>query len=110
MNHVIHSDKAIPYLELTDRSFKLYSEQDALDLAALCSENGTSRLLVYSDNIGEDFFNLSSGLAGSVLQKFSNYRISCAVVIPLEKLTGRFREMVIEANRGGQFRFFTNPA
>lgn len=83
------------------------SEDDALELVAFCGECGTDRLLVNIDNLPPEFFDLRSGLAGSILLKLSNYRIILAAVIPPEKIgTGHFSEMVRETNRGRDFRVF----
>lgn len=87
-------------------AFVLENEQDALDIAAVCSENETSLLLLKHKNLSPDFYDLKTGLAGAILQKFMNYRIIAAAVIPPEYISGRFREMVIESNRGTRFRVF----
>ena len=84
------------------------TEDDALNLAALCGENDTNLLLFDIETLPEEFFNLKTGLAGAVLQKFSNYRIKAGCIIPGDMIKGRFREMVIEANRSNQFRVFEN--
>jgi PadR family transcriptional regulator, regulatory protein AphA len=108
MDYVYHTDGLDGWVEITDTVFRVETEDDALDIAALCTENGSSRLLTGPGVLGEKFYDLRSGLAGAVLQKFSNYRITFAAVIPAEKITGRFGEMVLEANKGKQFRFFTD--
>jgi len=84
------------------------SEQDALDLVGICGEHRTFALLLHETNLNEDFYDLRTGLAGAVLQKLFNYSIRVAAVLPLERSTrGRFGEMVLESNRGRQFRVFT---
>ena len=110
MDYLIQKTGNLIYLEITETTFVLNDEQDSLDLAALCGENLISRLLLNGYNLPDKFFDLKTGLAGAVLQKFSTYRITCAAVIPAEKITGRFREMVIETSRGAQFRFYTTKA
>jgi len=83
------------------------SEDDALELVAFCGENETDRLLMYSENLPEDFFELRTGLAGKILLKLSNYRIILAAIITRDRIgDGRFYEMVRETNRGREFRVF----
>jgi PadR family transcriptional regulator, regulatory protein AphA len=95
------------YLECLPGKARLESEADALDLVAACGENGTNRLLLYAENLTDDFYRLQSGLAGLALLKFSNYRIRVAAVLTPELVNrGRFREMALETNRGNQFRIF----
>ena len=85
----------------------LNSEQEALDLVATCGENETNRLLLHAENLSPDFFDLKSGLAGRILLKFSTYYLRVAAVLPTEvAMNGRFGEMVLETNRGNEFRVF----
>lgn len=91
------------YVECLPGSGLVASENDALDLVAACGEHLTPRLLIHAENLPEEFYNLRTGLAGSVLLKFSTYRIKVAAVIPMEKANpGRFGEMVLEANRSNR--------
>lgn len=91
------------------RRFIIDNEQKALEIVACCGEHETNKLLVHSDSLPSEFYNLRTGLAGSVLLKFSNYRIILAAVITPKRIgTGHFYEMVLETNRGHEFRVFTN--
>jgi PadR family transcriptional regulator AphA len=88
--------------------FVLYDEQRALDLIACCGEHGSQKLLIHAMSFPDDFYDLHTGLAGQILLKMSMYKILMAAVIPSEKIgTGRFYEMVIETNRGKEFRVFS---
>ena len=94
-------------LECLPGEERLAGERQALDLVAACGENGTDRLMLHADNLTEDFYRLRTGVAGEILLKFSTYRIRVAAVLTSELVDqGRFREMVLEANRGDQFRVF----
>ncbi len=85
------------------------NEQDALDLVAACGENETNRLMLCAENLTEDFYRLSTGLAGAVLQKFVDYFVKAAAILPSELAgRGRFGEMVLESNLGNQFRVFAS--
>lgn len=107
MNCRIIEKSGIKYVEGPTNQILISNENDALDLVAYGGENNTNRLLLFAANLHEDFFNLKTGLAGAVLQKFINYGIKVAAVIPLELSNqGRFREMALEANRGQHFRIF----
>ncbi len=86
---------------------KISSEADALELIGFCGENNTDRLLIQAENLSADFYDLHSRLAGDILLKMSNYKIRLAAVIPSEKIgEGKFHEMVLETNRGRDFRVF----
>lgn len=97
------------YIECIVGKQLIEREQDALDLVAACIENATNRLLLYEGCLSPEFFELRTGLAGNILQKFVNYSIKVAAVMDLERLgQGRFREMVMEINQGSHFRVFNN--
>lgn len=91
---------------------QVQGERDALDLVTACGENGTGNLLLPAECLNPDFFRLSTGLAGAILLKLSNYHIRCAVVISPEQADrGRFAELVLEANRRNrELHFFTGSA
>lgn len=95
------------YVEFVSAAAPLDSEQDALELVALCGENDTNLLMLHGGALAEDFFRLKTGVAGSMLQKFINYHVKTAAIIPRQTADkGRFGEMVSEANKGSQFAVF----
>lgn len=60
--------------------------------------------------ITEDFFILSSGLAGEILQKFVNYGIKFAIYGDYSKYTsGPLRDFIYESNQGEDV-FFVKDA
>ena len=64
-------------------------------------------LLIDEQQLGGNFFDLSTGLAGEVLQKFTNYRVRLAIVIGDVKAHGnRFSELVYEHRSHRSVRFF----
>ena len=53
--------------------------QSALDLAMTARyEGGAGKIAICKEAVSEDFFILSTGLAGEILQKFTNYHIKAA--------------------------------
>ena len=54
----------------------------------------------------EDFFILSTGLAGEILQKFINYRFKLAVYGDYSRCTSRpLKDFIRESNEGRDFSF-----
>jgi PadR family transcriptional regulator, regulatory protein AphA len=84
----------------------LEREQHAVALVAACGEHSVHRVLLYAANFAESFFDLKSGLAGAILQKFANYHLKVALVIPSDFIQGKFKEFILETNRGNHFRAF----
>ena len=73
-----------------------------------CLSDGVDSALLYSDNLTEGFFDLSSGQAGAILQKLRNYRVRLAVVCPPGRVqfSSRFGEVVAEERHRGYFGVF----
>ncbi|MGB9673152.1 MAG: DUF4180 domain-containing protein [Anaerolineales bacterium] len=111
MSYTIIQKNDKNYLECQPGMMLIESEQDALDLVALCGENETQWLMLHSENLSPDFFDLKSGLAGKILLKFAVYQIK-AVLIATPGLVGdgRFAEMAMESNRFNQFGVFYGKA
>lgn len=107
MNCRVVDKNGIKYVEGLNGKRLIESANDALEMLVYCGENDTNRLMLHATNLNDDFFNLKTGLAGEILQKFVNYHIKFAIVLSPELVgQGRFREMVLEANRGQHFRIF----
>lgn len=111
MNYTRITKNDQTYIECLPGERLLSSEEDALELVAACGEEQTNRLLLSESCLAPAFFDLRTGLAGSVLLKFSTYRIRAAAVIPPSKAgAGRFGEFARETNRGSAFRIFPTRA
>lgn len=95
------------YLEIVTAQTLLETEHQALDLIALCVENGTNLLMIHAPVISESFFRLSTSVAGGILQKMINYQITTAFVLTENiVLPKRFQEMMLEANKCTKYRFY----
>lgn len=95
------------FMEDNNVSVKSKSESDVLDIISACISNDIKLLILREGTLTEEFMNLRTGLAGLVLQKFTNYHIKASAVIESE-LEGRFKELVYELNKGNNFRVFNN--
>jgi hypothetical protein len=84
--------------------------QSALDLIADISYNdGCEKLALNKEAFSEDFFKLSTGLAGEILQKFANYRKKLAIYGDFSSYTSKpLRDFMYECNRGEQIFFVEN--
>jgi hypothetical protein len=76
-------------------------------LVADCIESGSRSILLDEDALPPAFFDLSTGLAGELLQKLASYHIRLAAVVPDPSIhSPRFQELAREASTGTMFRFF----
>ena len=90
----------------------LQSPDDVITLIGTCFEQGVRAVLLYPENLTPRFFDLSSGEAGTILQKLRQYRIKLAVV---EAPGGAphsesFQALMREEQRGPDFRLFAERA
>lgn len=81
--------------------------QSALDLAmSVKYETGASRIAVSKDLVCGEFFILSSGVAGEILQKYMNYHVKMAIYGDYSHYTSKpLRDFIYESNRGKDFFF-----
>lgn len=79
----------------------------ALDLAASIQyESGCSAIILSKSAVCEDFFKLSTRIAGEVLQKFVNYGMMMAIVGDFSCYDSKaLRDFIYESNRGKHFLF-----
>lgn len=109
MNYKIVENNNIKYLEFKNGGEKLSSEKSGLEVVNSCFETGIKQIMLHEEMISPVFFDLKTGLAGFVLQKFINYHIKAALVMKDDsKLIGRFKEMADESNKRDEFKVFLN--
>ena len=64
-------------------------------------------LILTEGDLSPAFFDLRTGLAGELFQKFTNYGLRLAIVLPDGEAYGeRFSELVYEHRRHALIRFF----
>jgi hypothetical protein len=72
------------------------------------SGQGQRKVILHEKNINPEFFNLSSGLAGEVLQKFTNYRVMLAIVGDFDKYESEsLKAFIYESNKGNHINFLS---
>ena len=81
--------------------------QDALDLMATVEyETGCERMAIEKSALAEDFFILSTRLAGDILQKFVNYRKKIAIFGDFSRYTSKpLLDFIYESNSGNDVFF-----
>lgn len=88
----------------------LMNEQSALDLIMTISyDHNRNRIALNKEAISEDFFNLSTKLAGAVLQKFVNYNIKFAIIGDFSSYTSKaLKDFIYECNKGNNIFFVSS--
>ncbi|RYE10900.1 MAG: DUF4180 domain-containing protein [Hyphomicrobiales bacterium] len=89
------------------------TEADFTDFIGEAAWGGFTRIIVPVGRLSPDFFRLSTGLAGAILQKATNYRLKVAIVGDISAFTeksGPLRDFVYESNGRGDIRFIASEA
>ena len=74
-------------------------------------EYGCRDIAINKAAIAEDFFRLSSGIAGEVSQKIVNYQLRLAIIGDFSGYTSKpLRDYMHESNRGGHLYFVKDEA
>lgn len=81
--------------------------QSALDLMMTVKyETGAARLVIDKQAVCEEFFILSTGIAGEILQKFINYHVKAAFYGDYSHYTSKpLKDFIYESNQGKDFFF-----
>ncbi|MDF2593666.1 MAG: cytoplasmic protein [Clostridia bacterium] len=109
MNYTfLGKNDSIVYIESED--ILISDSQSALDLMMTVQyEKGCSRIILDKNAICEEFFVLSSGIAGEVLQKFINYHTKLAIMGDFSKYTSKpLHDFIYECNKGNDIFFVDN--
>jgi len=91
----------------------LGQESDVLDIIGETLGQHVELVVIPANRLAPDFFRLGTGLAGVMLQKFTNYNLRVAIVGDISAYTGKsgpLRDFVRESNRRGQVRFLASDA
>lgn len=111
VNYAVIQKNNKKYIECSSKDTPISTEQHALDLITACMENYTNLVMLHTEALADNFFKLRTGLAGSVLQKLTNYHVKVVVVInDNQKIKGRFKDLLTESNKGNSFRVFSSKA
>ena len=82
---------------------------DGLQLLVDLYYQDFGKIIIYGKNLTSEFFDLKIGLAGDILQKFSNYRLRLIIVGDFSTYQGKsIRDFIYESNQNQQVNFVAN--
>lgn len=92
--------------EIKSDIIEINNSQDALEIIINCTHLGARSIIIKEININPNFFDLKTGMAGEILQKFSTYKINLAVVGDFSKYSGKsLKDFIFESNKIGRINF-----
>lgn len=102
----IHNSNDTKIAEVISEVNIINKFEDGLDLLGDLYYQGFDKIIVHKKNITHDFFDLKTGLAGEILQKFSTYRVRLAIVGDFSIYTSKsLNDFIFESNKGRQVNF-----
>lgn len=106
MNIQAHHSNGFQIAEVSAEGLIIAEAEDGLNLLGDVYYQGFDRVIIHAENITPGFFDLKNGMAGEVLQKFSNYRIRLAIVGDFSAYTAKsIRDFIFESNKTGLVSF-----
>ena len=71
-----------------------------------CQYQGADSIILHEYNLPVEFFDLSTQLAGDILQKFSTYDSRLAIVGDFSKYESKsLKDFIYESNKGRRINF-----
>jgi Domain of unknown function (DUF4180) len=104
-----HKIDNITIAEIISDKLVIQNEQEALELMMNCIYRGADYIIVPKQNIIPTFFDLKTGLAGAVFQKFSNYKAYLAIIGDFSKINSQsLKDFILESNKIGRVNFLNS--
>jgi len=85
--------------------------QDAIDLMGSCYFEGISHIIIHEESLMSEFFDLKSGIAGEILQKFSTYNMNLAIIGDFSKhKSNSLQKFIYESNKTRRILFVSKQS
>ncbi len=92
--------------EIVTDKVVINNAEDGVDLIGNVYYQGFDKVILFKENLSSDFFDLKTGMAGEILQKFSNYRVRLAIVGDFSEHTSKsLQDFIRESNTGSLVNF-----
>jgi hypothetical protein len=99
----------IKFAHVTSVDAPIRTRQDALVIVSDVDNPELAGVAVDEQCFHPDFFNLKTGLAGEILQMFTNYQIKVAIIGDFSQYqSGSLHDLILECNRGRQVFFVSS--
>lgn len=101
-----HHVHAIKIAEVISDDVLISNAEDGLELLGNIYYQDFDKLVLHAKNISPVFFDLKNGIAGEILQKFSNYRIQLFIVGDFTIYSSKsFNDFMYESNKAKHINF-----
>lgn len=109
MEIVAHKVGSRQIAEIVDHAVVISTVDNALDIIGNIIYQGFDGVILHAKNFTPGFFDLSTKLAGEILQKFTNYRLRLCITGDFTNVQSKsLRDFISESNKGRQVNFLAN--
>jgi hypothetical protein len=106
MEIITHNPDDLKIAEIVTDEVLINTIDDGLDLLGNLYYQGYESIILFTKNISTVFFDLKTGVAGEILQKFSNYKVRLAIVGDYTPYASKsFDDFVRESNKHKHINF-----
>ncbi|MGV3600824.1 MAG: DUF4180 domain-containing protein [Dyadobacter fermentans] len=106
MHVQVHEHNGSTIAEVTSDEVLIHTTDDGLQIMADLYYQGHDAVVLHERNITPHFFDLKTGIAGEILQKFTTYRVRLAIVGDFSGYDSQsLRDFIFESNKGKQVNF-----
>lgn len=102
-----HKAGDVKIAEIISATLVIKNAEDGLDILGNARYQDFDRVILHEKDITPEFFELRSGLAGEILQKFSTYRMRLAIAGDFTAYaeSKSLRDFMFESNKRKQINF-----
>lgn len=106
--NIIESN-GLQFAEIISEKHEIKTPQDGLDIIGNSIYKNCYKIIIHENGLSPEFFDLKSGLAGEILQKFSNYDCQLAIIGDFSKYPSQsLQDFIRESNQKGQINFVSS--
>lgn len=101
-----HNTENLMIAEVISDGIVIDTIESGSDLVGNLYYSGFDHVILHKNNIHDAFFDLKSGIAGEILQKFSNHRMKVFILGDFSEIASKsLQNFIYESNNGKQVNF-----
>jgi hypothetical protein len=102
----LHQHEETRIAEVISDKVLIQTPDDGLQVMVDLYYQGYGEVILHESNITPAFFDLKTGIAGEILQKFATYWVRLAIVGDFARYESKsLRDFIFESNKGRQINF-----
>jgi hypothetical protein len=96
-------------IAFVSEEIKLNAYDEFIDLLGNANYQGATGIIIRQAQLPDGFFDLKTGVAGEILQKFSNYRMKLSIIGDFSIYSSKsLKDFIFESNKQGHISFTDN--